>query len=648
VTDALRQETALPSPAPPGHRETAAALLLVAASGLALVLAAPFARVQLPEIKAFLPAYQAALLITDLITAILLYNLFARARSAALLVLASGYLFDALILVPHTLTFPGVFADTGLLGAGPQTTAWLYYFWHGGFIAFLLGYIVLARRSPAAVRDSGRLVIGSVLSVTVLVAALTGLTTLGHDWLPVLIQGTDYGFRRWISPFICIVAAVGAAMLWPRRNRSLLDLWLLVVLCTWICGELINGVLGAHRFDLGWYGGRAFGVVAAGVLLVLLLTSVHAELHERLRDQSRLAVIVTSSDDAIVGMTLDGTVTSWNAAAERIFGYTAPEMIGQPVARIIPAELQGEEREILRRLARGERMKNFHTVRTGKNGRRIDISLTLSPVFDQSGAVVGVSKIARDITAEKRAETELQQVRADLARVARVTALGEMTAAIAHEVNQPLTAVVNSANAGLRWLSGEPPDLAAARRSIERAVSAGTRAAEVIKRVRALIDKAPAQRERFSINDAISEVLALIQGEIARHSVRLRTSFASDVPSVLADRIQVQQVVLNLILNAIDAMNGASGPRELSLATARREADDVEVTVGDSGIGIDEKSLEKLFEPFYTTKPQGMGIGLAVSRAIVQAHGGLLWAQANTPRGALFAFSLPGSDGPRS
>src|SRR5215467_3654217 len=191
--------------------------------------------------------------------------------------------------------------------------------------------------------------------------------------------------------------------------------------------------------------------------------------------QARLAAIVSSSDAAIVGKTLDGVVTSWNAGAESIFGYNAHEMIGQSITRIIPPELQKEEKEILRRIQQGDRIKNYHTVRNCKDGRRIDISLTISPVLDQSSNVVGASKIARDITAEKRAEEELQQIRAERARVARLSTVGELTAAIAHELNQPLVGVVNSGNACLRWLSREPPDIAAARKSSERVIAAGKR-----------------------------------------------------------------------------------------------------------------------------------------------------------------------------
>ncbi len=219
------EAAALLSSSPPDERERATALVIAVASVLTLAGAAPFARVQLPEVTAFIPAYQAALLITDLITAVLLYGQFARARSFALLALASGYLFDALMIVPHTLSFPGVFAATGLLGAGPQTTAWLYYLWHGGFAAFVLAYALLAT-SGAEVRSVAGSVLASVVATGAVVIAVTGLTTMGHDWLPVVIQGTDYtlGIRKGISPFICVLTLVALAVLWPNRNRSVLDL----------------------------------------------------------------------------------------------------------------------------------------------------------------------------------------------------------------------------------------------------------------------------------------------------------------------------------------------------------------------------------------------------------------------------------------
>jgi PAS domain S-box-containing protein len=357
---------------------------------------------------------------------------------------------------------------------------------------------------------------------------------------------------------------------------------------------------------------------------------------------SRLAAIVSSSDDAIITKTLDGKVTSWNAGATSIFGNEASEMIGQSITRIIPPKLHEEERQILARLKRGERLQHYETVRLAKDGRRVDISLSVSPLISRSGKVVGASKIARDITAIKRADAELQQARIEFARVARVTTLGELTAAIAHEVNQPLTGLVSSGNACLRWLDGEAPDLEAARRSIQRMIRDGNRAGEVIGRIRAMIRKSKPQRDFLNINDAIMEVLALLRTEIYRNDILPYTELSDDLSLVWGDRVQSQQVILNLIVNAIEAMSGiGQTQRRLLVSSVKDGPNGVLVSVRDSGTGFDETALDRLFEAFYTTKENGMGIGLAVSRTIIQAHGGRLWAMPNAPQGAIFQFTLP-------
>src|SRR5277367_670076 len=363
---------------------------------------------------------------------------------------------------------------------------------------------------------------------------------------------------------------------------------------------------------------------------------------EREVESTGLAAIVSSSDDAIISKTLDGNIVSWNAGATNIFGYEATEMIGQSIFRLIPPELQEEEKRILTRLRQGERVLHYETDRIAKDGRRIEVSMSVSPLVDKSGKVVGAAKVARDVTASRRAEAELQQVRTELARVARVTTLGELTAAIAHEVNQPLTGLVSSGNACLRWLAGDMPNLKAARESVERMISAGSRAGEVIRRIRALVGKAPPLQDRLNINDAITEVIALIRGEIQRNRISLRTKLSTDVPLVLGDRIQLQQVILNLILNAMEAMSDVNPqPRELSVSSAKDGPSGALVSVQDSGTGLDGTVLDRLFEAFYTTKAHGMGIGLAVSRTIIQAHGGRLWAAPNVPQGAIFQFTLP-------
>jgi signal transduction histidine kinase len=232
--------------------------------------------------------------------------------------------------------------------------------------------------------------------------------------------------------------------------------------------------------------------------------------------------------------------------------------------------------------------------------------------------------------------------RAELARVTRLMTLGELTASIAHEVNQPLTGVATNASACLRWLAGQPPDLEEARRAVERLIRDGSRASEVIQRVRALVKGEPPRKVWLNINETILEVVALARSDVQRNGVSLQTQLSSDLPPVPGDRIQLQQVILNLLVNAIEAMSEVDErSRELLVGSGKHESNSVLVAVRDSGAGLDSGSLNRVFDTFYTTKPGGMGMGLAISRSIIEAHGGRLWATPNAPKGAIFQFTLP-------
>jgi PAS domain S-box-containing protein len=378
-----------------------------------------------------------------------------------------------------------------------------------------------------------------------------------------------------------------------------------------------------------------------GAQLVGAVTDITAR-HERELESGRLAAIVSSSDDAMISKTLDGKIISWNAGATSIFGYEATEMVGQPIFRIVPPELHEEEDQIFNRLRQGERIHHYETSRIAKDGRRIEVSMTISPLSDKSGKVVGASTVARDITASRQAEAELQRVRMELARVARVTTLGELTAAIAHEVNQPLTGLISSGNACLWWLAGDTPNLEAARRSIQRMIDDGNRACAIIGRIRDMVSKSPPRRDALNINDTIMEVLALLRIELSRNDISPRVELSNDLPLVSGDRIQLQQVILNLIMNAIEAMSEiGETQRKLLVASAKDGSDGVLVTIEDSGPGLDGESVDHLFEAFFTTKARGMGMGLAVSQTILQAHGGRMWATPNASQGATFQFTLP-------
>jgi C4-dicarboxylate-specific signal transduction histidine kinase len=250
--------------------------------------------------------------------------------------------------------------------------------------------------------------------------------------------------------------------------------------------------------------------------------------------------------------------------------------------------------------------------------------------------------VCEDITERKRVGEALREVQMELAHANRVATMGQLTASIAHEVKQPIAATVTNAEAALRWLGADPPNLEEVRQTLADIVKDGNRGGEVIDRIRALIKKAPPRTDRLEINNAICEVIELTRGETAKNAVSVQTELAEGLPLIQGDRVELQQVMLNLIVNAIEAMSEVSeGARELLISTGKSESGAVLVAVRDSGPGLSSATLEHLFDSFYTTKSSGLGLGLSICRSIVEAHGGRLWASANVPRGAIFQFTVP-------
>ena len=246
-----------------------------------------------------------------------------------------------------------------------------------------------------------------------------------------------------------------------------------------------------------------------------------------------------------------------------------------------------------------------------------------------------------DVTGRKRAEEALRQAQADLAHVSRVTTMGELTASLAHEVNQPIAAAVTNADTCLRWLTRDQPDLEEARAAALRIVKDGTRAAEIISRIRLLFKKGTPQRELVDVNDIIREMIVLLRGEATRYSISIRTALATDLPVVMGDRVQLQQVMMNLIINSIEAMKSVDGNREVAIQSQQEKDGHILVSVSDTGVGLPSQESTQIFNAFFTTKPDGTGMGLSISRSIVESHGGRLWAAGNNPRGAYFHFTLP-------
>jgi two-component system sensor kinase FixL len=393
-------------------------------------------------------------------------------------------------------------------------------------------------------------------------------------------------------------------------------------------------------------------LVIAGTVISLICEGLHRARQRAERaaaaaerggmDAARLAAIVASSQDAIIGKDLNGIVTSWNEASKLLFGYTALEMIGTSISRLIPSALLAEEDQIIRQLKAGGTIEHYETTRLRKDGTEITVSLSISPVRNSQGRIVGAAKIARDITDKKKIEAHLRVLQTELAHGARLSAMGQMSAALAHELNQPLTAIMNYVKAAQRML--EPHALTrekqiAAREAMEKAAGQTLRAGSIIKRLRDFVEKRESERRVENLNEIVEEAIALGLIGTADGSVRVELALSEAVLPVRIDRIQIQQVLLNLIRNATEAMS-ASPTRVLTLSTEKQAAFGV-ITVRDTGPGLPPDILSRLFQPFITTKTKGMGIGLTICQSIIEAHGGTIGASNDVDGGALFRISLP-------
>ena len=370
---------------------------------------------------------------------------------------------------------------------------------------------------------------------------------------------------------------------------------------------------------------------------------LQAEIAERKRVEETLrerANLLDLTHDTVFVRDINDVITFWNRGAEKLYGWTRDEAVGQVSHHIMQTIFPRPLEEITAEL-NGTGHWEGELIHTRRDGTQVVVASRWALRRDERGAATAILEINRDITEHKRAEEALRKAQTELAHVTRVMTLGELTASIAHEVNQPLAAVVLNGNACLRWLAGDAPNLDEAREAARRIVRDGNRASDVITRIRALVRKTDTEKARLDINDAIQDVAALAQVEVRRNRVALRTELAGNLPPVVGDRVQLQQVILNLVMNGVEAMASvADRPRELLICSRQHDSDQVLVAVQDSGIGIDRENTENIFNAFYTTKSHGLGMGLAISRSIIEAHGGRLWAGPNDGPGATFQFTL--------
>ena len=499
----------------PTVRQRRLTLVLAAFVLIATGIIAPFGAVRLPKIDGFIPAIESAIIITDFFTAVLLFGQSRIIGSRGLLLLASGYLFSALIVVPHILTFPGAFAPSGLLGAGLSTTAWIFVFWHLGLSVSVIGYAYLI--------DEKRTLASSAIywSITFVIGLACVLTWVAvhDDALPALFVD-QIGFTPWANRITGIeftIGVVALVVLWLRR-KSVLDQWLIVSLCAFVAELAVTAFVITSRFTLGFYVQRAFSLAASTLVLSALLAE----------------------------------------------------------------------------------------------------------------AMVIYARLANAIAL-------LQRERAS--KLLNITAA---VGALTHQMRQPLTGIGTRASAARRFLAQTPPDIDRIQRIQDEIVSATSQTNEEIESIGALFKDADQPQSLINMNEIIAQCIQTLRQELDKQKITVRTDLDASLPLIAGHRGQLREVVLNLMQNAIEAMEAsANGGRNLTLETKRQDQGEVAISVKDTGPGLEQESKTRIFDAFVTTKDKGTGLGLAVSRMIVELHGGRIVAHSDPESGAQFQVALP-------
>ncbi len=774
---------------PASNADRRLALTVVGISVVLFVLAVPYAGVPLTPIPAFVASYQSALAVNDVITAVLIYSQFGVLRTRALLLLATGYLFTAAAAFTHALSFPGLFTPQGLLSGGSQTTVWLYMIWHGVFPLLVLGYALSKDRNggPRLQQSAGKAILSSVAAVAIAMAVFTWLVTERHDVLPTLLSG-----GRYTATMIVVVCTIwffslaALTVLFFRTPHSAIDVWLMVVLCAWLFDIALSAIVNVARFDLGFYAGRIYGLCAASLVLAVLLVdnvALQAQMSRLVRtlrrqsaferdqhtERERLfSAVVESSNDAIITLGLEGTITAWNKAAERLFGHTADEAVGQHIDLIVPSDRRNEGRDILDRIGHGEQLDQFETLRLHKSGREVDVSLSVSPIRSVAGLIVGASKTARDITESKRTQkalrqeieerqrifetsqdlilvtdtagnfvqvspssrtilgheptemvgrsavefihpddlentrnemrsarhgqqmrsfearyrhkdgravvlnwmgtwsepvrrhffigrdlTEKQAAEAQFRQAQKMEAVGQLTGGVAHDFNNILTVITGTIGI-LSDAVADQPELASIAQLIDDAAERG---AHLTKHLLAFARKQPLQPCQVDVNAIAMEAANLLHPTLGEQ-IEVAPRLSEDAWSALADPNQLTNAILNLAINARDAMPHGG---KITLETRNVYLDEgyasihsevavgnyVMIAVTDTGTGISPENLEKVFDPFFTTKEVGKGTGLGLSMVFgfVKQSGGHVKIYSEVGHGTSVKIYLPRSSG---
>jgi two-component system sensor kinase FixL len=438
-----------------------------------------------------------------------------------------------------------------------------------------------------------------------------------------------------ITPLDIAVAVLYVVVVLMAAN--FLDRRGLVLVSATCLALTVVAYLVAHGLTMTTALGRCLmSVSAIGITTFLALQNQSASME--LREQARLLDL---THDTIFVRDMNDVINYWNRAAEELYGWQRGQAVGKLCHELLRTSFPAPLEAITAELLAAGRWEGELT-HTKRDGTQVIVASRWSLQRDRRRRPVAIMETNTDFTERRHAQERLHQAQEELAHVTRVTTLGELTASIAHEVNQPLAAILTNGQACLRWLGRDAPHLDEARSAVKRIIGDAERASEVIRRIRALSKKTDPQRARLNLNDVIDEVVLLVRREVLSHRVSLQVDLARDLPPVLADRVQLQQVIINLMINAIQAMAPVTDrPRALLIRSHAHEGDQVLVRMQDSGIGIAPENESRLFDTFFTTKPDGVGMGLSICRSIIEAHGGEVWVSRNTGPGTTFQFTLP-------
>lgn len=505
------------------------------------------------------------------------------------------------------------------------------------------------------------LVINFLAGVNLNYARIGGVESIAYLGEPVTVvsaaEPSDWNRVAWLSLLLLLAFVVDASVTAYRRGQRRRALIVggatsLVVLLAsthtalvhygtlhtpYIIGIACFTLMLAMSYDLG--------------LEALRASRLSRELQvarERAFYEERLRLAMEAMPIGVVMVNARGRVTLVNAQVETIFGYPRGELVGQPIEMLVPLNHRdahpGHVAQYLadataRPMGAGRDLRGRH-----KNGSEIPVEIGLSPIVTAEGTYVLATIV--NITLRRQTDMEITRQRNELAHLSRVSVMGELSGSLAHELNQPLASILSNAQAGQRMLPTDRPELKEVGEILDDVVSESKRAGEVIRRLRTLLTKGDMQRQPTAVNEVVLEVLKLLHGDLVTHGVTVGLKLQEDLPQISGDRVQLQQVLINLIVNAGDAMEGlAVNDRRILITTDSEDGASVRVSICDQGRGIAEENLTRIFEPFFTSKPRGMGLGLTVCRSIITAHGGKIWAERNGGRGTIVRFTLPVTKG---